>query len=123
MGIKLPASHLIHLSELESESLLVVLNSLLVPLDLARLVGAVAALVLGLDVARDAVAADGLLDVLGLKLAVLVVAVRLLDRVCDGVEDVGGFLEDGIHFLQRSVPGLGEEEVHDGEHEGVAGRC
>lgn len=134
VGIKLPASHLIHHNSSRTDlasldfarvchNLLIVFNSLLIPLDLVRLVGAVSALVLDPDVAGGAVAADSLLDVLGLELSVLVVAVRLLDRVGDGIEDVGGFLEDGVHFLERSVPGLGEEEVHDGKHESVAARC
>lgn len=63
-----------------------------------------------------------LLDVLLLELAVLVVAVGLVDGVGDGVEDVGALLEDVVHLLEGAEAGLGEEEVDAGEHKRVAER-
>jgi hypothetical protein len=69
----------------------------------------------------SALAADILLEVLGLELTVLVVAIGLLDRDTDGVEDVGGLLEDHVHFLEGAAAGFGEEEVDDWEDGGVAG--
>lgn len=68
----------------------------------------------------SALAADSLLEELRLELTMLVVAVRLLDRDGNGVEDVCGLLEDGVHLFQGAVARLGEEEVHGGEHKCVA---
>lgn len=49
----------------------------------------------------------------------LIKAVGLIDGDLDDVEDVGGFLEDHVHFLQRAQASLREEEVGHGEDEGV----
>lgn len=57
------------------------------------------------------------------KLALLSVAVRLLSSYADHREDGVGLAEDGVHLLQRPVGGLGVEEVHDREDDGVAGPC
>ena len=67
-----------------------------------------------------ALATDGLFEVLWLELAVLVVAVGLLDRVRDGIENIRGLLEDVVHLFKGTVTSLGEEEVHRGEDESVA---
>ena len=75
------------------------------------------------DLYRDARASERLLEVLGLEVAVLVVAEGLLEGNGRGVEDACALLEDVVHFLERAVAGFGEEEVHDGEDEGVAGWC
>lgn len=74
------------------------------------------------SVHRDhAVAAQSLLNVLGFELAMLIVTIRLLDRMRDGVEHVRGLLENVVHLFQGTVAGLGEEEVDTWEHERVAG--
>lgn len=70
---------------------------------------------------RDARAPERLLEVLRLEVAMLVVAVGLLEGDGGGIEDACALLEDIVHFLERAVAGLGEEEVHDGDDEGVAG--
>lgn len=64
--------------------------------------------------------ATHLLRILGLELAVLVKAVRLSDGVVHDVENVGGLLEDVVHFFERAVARLGVEEPYDGEDDGVA---
>jgi hypothetical protein len=70
--------------------------------------------------ATNALSTNSLLEVLRLKLAVLIIAVGLFDRDSHNVEDVGRLLEDGIHFLQGTVAGFGEEEVYSREHKEVA---
>lgn len=90
---------------------------------LVLVIRALALLALGLlagNVHRDALAPDDFLQVLGLELAVLVVAVWFLDGDARHVEDAPGLLEDVVHFFQRAVPRFREEEVDHGEHEGVA---
>lgn len=94
------------------------LPSVVSTLDLSSL--STVALRAGRDVLDMALAAESLFKVLGLELTMLVVAVGLLDRVRDGVEDVRGLLEDVVHFFERTVTSLGEEEVHRGEDESVA---
>lgn len=71
----------------------------------------------------DARAPEGLLEVLGLEVAVLVVVVGLLEGDFRGVEDACALLEDVVHFLEGAVAGFGEEEIHDREDEGVASWC
>lgn len=68
---------------------------------------------------RAVPANHALLEVFLLLVSVLVVHERLLDRDGDDVEDVGGLLEDQVHFFQRAVAGLGEEEVNGRKDEGV----
>lgn len=58
------------------------------------------------------------------EFAVLAVAVGLVSGDGDHVENAGGLVEDGVHFLEGAVGGLGVEEVDDGEDERVArGYC
>jgi hypothetical protein len=64
--------------------------------------------------------ADSFLEIFRLEVSVLVVAVWLMDGNANAVEDVGGLLEDGIHFFQGTIASLREEEVDTGEHESVA---
>lgn len=47
------------------------------------------------------------------------VHVRLVPGEFDHVEDAGGLVEDAVHLFQRTIGGLGEEEVDDGDDEGV----
>jgi hypothetical protein len=54
------------------------------------------------------------------KLAILSVAVGLVARNRDDVEDTGCLVEDCVHFFQRSVGCLWVEEIYNGEDEGVA---
>lgn len=63
---------------------------------------------------------ESVLEVLGFEVAMLVVAVRLFERVRRGVEDICGLLEDVVHLLKRAVASLGVEEVDNWEDERVA---
>jgi hypothetical protein len=63
--------------------------------------------------------ADGFLKIFWLEVSVLVVAVWLVNGNGNAVEDVGGLLEDGIHFFQGTVASLRKEEVDAREHESV----
>ena len=69
---------------------------------------------------RGALTADGLLQVFWLQISVLVVAVRLVNRNGNSIEDICRLLEDSIHLLQRAIASFGEEEVDTWEHESVA---
>jgi hypothetical protein len=64
---------------------------------------------------RSVSAVHASLKELLLLVAVFVVHEWLLDGNRNDVENVGRLLEDHVHLLQRPVPGLGEEEVDDGE--------
>lgn len=67
-----------------------------------------------------AFAMDCFFEVFRFQLAMLVIAVRLLDGYSDSVEHIRGFLEDSIHFFQGAVASFGEEEVDKGEDESVS---
>ena len=54
------------------------------------------------------------------KLAVLAVAVGLLARNRDDVEDAGCLVEDCVHLLQGSIGSFRVEEVNDRNDECVA---
>lgn len=91
-------------------SLLVVLNVLVV-----------AGSVLG-GVAENADATNGfVLDIIqsAEELAVAAIHVGLVTGERDDVEDVGGLVENAVHFFQRAAGGLGEEEVDDRNDGGV----
>lgn len=64
--------------------------------------------------------ANSLFEVLWLELTVLIVTIRLLDGDLDDVEDIGGLLEDGVHFLQGTVACFWEEEVDCRKHKEIA---
>lgn len=55
----------------------------------------------------------------------LAVHVRLVAGNLDHAEDAAGLVEDTVHLLQRTVGGLGEEEVDNGDDGGIAkrGQC
>lgn len=53
------------------------------------------------------------------KLAVGTVHVGLVSGDTDDVENVGGLVEDKVHFFQRAAGGLGEEEVDSGDNGGI----
>lgn len=67
------------------------------------------------DMHRSTLAADNLLEVLWLEQTMLIVAVGLLDRNGNGIEDVRGLLEDIVHLFQGTTACLGEEEVYNRE--------
>ena len=52
--------------------------------------------------------------------AILAIATRFMLSGPDNCKDVLCFLEDCIHFFERSVGGLGIEEVDDREDECIA---
>lgn len=62
------------------------------------------------------------LGVVDEQLAVLAVAARLLPGDAHDIPDRLGLAEDDVHLLERPVGGLGVEEVHDGDDEGIAVR-
>jgi len=62
------------------------------------------------------------LGVVDEQLAVLAVAARLLPGDAHDIPDRLGLAEDDVHLLERPVGGLGVEEVHDGDDEGISVR-
>lgn len=50
------------------------------------------------------------------QLAVLPVAARLLVGNTYQIQPAGGRAEDGVHLLETSICGLGEEEIDDGDN-------
>lgn len=76
-------------------------------------------------VAEDTGAADSLIFHVvesSEELAVGTVHVRFTTGKTDDVEDIGGLVEDAVHFFQGAACGLGEEEVDNGDDSGITGR-
>ena len=72
------------------------------------------------DVHISARMAGSLLQVLRFELAMLIIAIRLLNGDSNDIEDIRRLLEDSVHLFKGPVAGLREEEVHTGEHECVS---
>ena len=72
------------------------------------------------DVHISTLMVGSLLQILGFEFAMLIIAIRFLDRESNRIKDVRRLLEDSVHLFERPVAGLREEEVYTGEHECVS---
>lgn len=66
---------------------------------------------------------DGVFKILRFKLTMLIVTIRLLDRVGNSIKNVCGLLEDAVHLFEGAISSLGEEEVYCRKYKCVSSIC